>query len=95
MGELSTSLSDLQTTFCPPSGACLPKFPGYSRVFVRIGQKMTTIGTIFGDFSDELGTDLEAALGTADAADTTGETCLDPTDGSTPLDRMIPPILRR
>jgi hypothetical protein len=27
---------------------------------------MTTIGTIFGDFSDELGTDLEAALGTVD-----------------------------
>jgi hypothetical protein len=86
MGELTTSLSDLQTTFCP--GGCLPKFPGYSRVFVRIGQKMTTIGTIFGDFSDELGTDLEAALGTVDdpAANTTGETCLDPTDGSTPLD---------
>jgi hypothetical protein len=47
---------------------------------------MTTIGTIFDDFYEELGTDLTAALGTADAADTTGETCLDPTDGSTPLD---------
>jgi hypothetical protein len=85
MGELTTSLSDLQTTFCP--GGCLPKFPGYSRVFVRIGQKMTTIGNIFADFEEELGTDLTGALGTADAADTTGETCLDPTDGSTPLDQ--------
>jgi hypothetical protein len=89
MGELTTSLSDLQTTFCP--GGCLPKFPGYSRVFVRIGQKMTTIGTIFGDFSDELGTDLEAALGTnVDDGDTDDETCLDPTDGSTPLDSDDP-----
>jgi hypothetical protein len=35
--------------------ACLPDFPGYSRVFVRIGQKMTTIGTIFEDFFEELG----------------------------------------
>jgi hypothetical protein len=52
--------------FCPPSGDCLPDFPGYSRVFVRIGQKMTTIGTIFGDFEEELGTDLTAALGTVD-----------------------------
>jgi hypothetical protein len=90
MEELDASLDDLQDTFCPPSGNCLPNFPGYSRVFVRIGQKMTTIGTIFGDFEEELGTDLEAALGTADAADTADETCLDPTDGSTPLDSDDP-----
>jgi hypothetical protein len=87
MKALSDSLDGLKDTFCPPDGECLPKFPGYSRVFVRINQKMTTIRTIFGDFEEELGTDLEAALGTADAADTSGETCLDPTDGSTPLDQ--------
>jgi hypothetical protein len=86
-GELESSLSDLETKFCPDG--CLPNFPGYSRVFVRIDQKMTTIGTIFDDFSDELGTDLTDALGTFDdpAADTADETCLDPTDGSTPLDQ--------
>jgi hypothetical protein len=36
MGELTTSLTNLKTKFCPPSGVCLPEFPGYSRVFVRI-----------------------------------------------------------
>jgi hypothetical protein len=90
MEELEDSLSDLKTKFCPPSGVCLPDFPGYSRVFVRIGQKMTTIGNIFADFEEELGTDLTAALGTVDAADTDNETCLDPTDGSTPLDSDDP-----
>jgi hypothetical protein len=90
MEELGDSLDGLKDTFCPPSGVCLPNFPGYSRVFVRINQKMTTIGNIFDDFSGELGTDLTGALGTADAADTSGETCLDPTDGSTPLDQDDP-----
>jgi hypothetical protein len=65
----------------------LPGFPGYSRVFARIRQKMTTIDTIFEDFFAELDEDLKAALGEADADNTTGETCLDPTDGSTPLDQ--------
>jgi len=93
MEALGASLEDLVNTFCPGASgdplSCLPNFPGYSRVFVRIGQKMTTIGTIFTDFTDELGTNLTAALGTVDdpAANTTGETCLDPTDGSTPLDQ--------
>jgi hypothetical protein len=90
MEELGDSLDGLKDTFCPPDGECLPKFPGYSRVFVRINQKMTTIGTIFDDFSGELGTDLTGALGEADADNTTGETCLDPTDGSTPLDQDDP-----
>jgi hypothetical protein len=88
MEELGASLAGLVNTFCP--GGCLPNFPGYSRVFVRIGQKMTTIGNIFGDFSDELGTDLTAVLGTVDADNTSGETCLDPTDGRTPLDSDDP-----
>jgi hypothetical protein len=88
MNALGASLDGLQDTFCPPNGNCLPNFPGYSRVFVRINQKMTTIRTIFGDFEEELGTDLEAALGTnVDDEDTDDETCLDPTDGSTPLDQ--------
>jgi hypothetical protein len=84
MGELAASIDDLEDRFCP--NGCLPDFPGYSRVFARIRQKMTTIDTIFEDFFAELDEDLTAALGTADAADTSGETCLDPTDGSTPLD---------
>ncbi len=86
MDALENSLGDLVDRFCPPSGVCLPNFPGYSRVFRRIGQKMTTITTIFRDFATELGEDLTAALGTADGEDTGDETCLDPTDGSTPLD---------
>jgi hypothetical protein len=85
MGELADSIDDLEDRFCP--SGCLPNFPGYSRVFARIRLKMTTIDTIFEDFFAELDEDLTAALGTADAADTSGETCLDPTDGSTPLDQ--------
>ena len=84
MGELAASINDLEDRFCP--NGCLPGFPGYSRVFARIRQKMTTIDTIFEDFFAELDEDLKAALGKADADNTTDETCLDPTDGSTPLD---------
>jgi hypothetical protein len=91
MGELAASINRLEDTFCPSPSGCLPGFPGYSRVFARIRQKMTTIDTIFEDFFAELDEDLKAALGTnVDDGDTGDETCLDPTDGSTPLDQDDP-----
>lgn len=85
---LGIRLRELQVRFCRPSGECLPKFPGFARFFDRVNTKLSAIELIHEDFLVKL-EDLTVSLGTVDGEDTTGETCLNPTEGSAPLDGEV------